>query len=80
MWVLVIASCMAGEIAPECGSAIDPIAHPSQLSCADAAVAYHDHLRRLTDDRDHMVLLLDTTCLRIPVTDLRIPIPEEAGR
>jgi len=65
MWLLVVASCIAGDPGPQCGSAISPAYYTAQEDCADAAVNYHDLLRRIAAANGQVVLVLDTRCLRI---------------
>ena len=63
MWLLVIASCIGTQGAPECGSGISPVSYLSFATCADAAVRYHDHMRAAAAAQGQTVLLLDTRCL-----------------
>ena len=65
MWLLVVASCIAGNLGPECGSGISPTYYTAQEDCADAAIVYHDRLRLIAEAEGHEVLLLDTRCVRM---------------
>ena len=65
MWLLVIASCIAGDPGPQCGSGISPTYYTAQEDCADAAVVYHDMLRMIARANGDDVLVLDTRCVRI---------------
>lgn len=69
MWLLVVASCIAGDPGPYCGSGISPVHYPDFGACEDAAVRYHDHLRATAEEAGLTVLLLDTRCLRIHAGD-----------
>jgi hypothetical protein len=65
MWLLVVASCIAGDPGPQCGSGISPTYYTAQEDCADAAVVYHDTLRMIAQANGDEVLVLDTRCVRI---------------
>lgn len=67
MWLLVVASCIAGSTGPECGSGISPTYYTAQEDCAHAAVAYHDRLRLIAEAEGQEVLLLDSRCVRLVV-------------
>ena len=63
MWLLVVASCVAGDPAPECGGGTSPVFYPAFEACEDAAVHYHDQMRSIAEEAGITVLLLDTRCL-----------------
>ena len=65
MWLLVIASCIAGDLSPECGSGISPTYYIAQKDCADAAVVYHDWLRLIAEADGEDILIIDTRCVRM---------------
>lgn len=67
MWLLVVASCIAGDPAPQCGSGIARTYYAVQADCTDAAVVYHDRLRLIAEAEGHEVILLDSRCVRIAV-------------
>ena len=67
MWLLVVASCIAGDPGPECGSGISLTYYTAQEDCSDAAVVYHDRLRFIAEVEGHEVLVLDSRCVRIVV-------------
>lgn len=63
MWLLVVASCIASDAGPQCGSGISPVYYPGFDACEDAAVRYHDHMRAHADAEGLTVLLLETRCI-----------------
>lgn len=65
MWLLVIATCIAGRAAPECGSGLSPVHDPAFEACEDAAVRSHDQIRTIAEEAGMTVLFLDTRCLRL---------------
>jgi hypothetical protein len=65
MWLLIVASCIVGEIAPECGGAIGPVRYATFSACEDAAVRYDDHMLAAAEASRQTVLLLETRCLSI---------------
>ena len=64
-WVLIVVSCIAGDILPDCGSGISPVRFPDFTACEDAAVRTHDHMRVAANVRGQAVMLLDTRCLAL---------------
>ena len=65
MWLLVIATCIAGQAAFECGSGLSPVHHPAFEACEDAAIRSHDQIRAIAQEAGLTVLLLDTRCLHL---------------
>ena len=65
MWLLIAASCIAGETAPECGGGISPVRYATFSACEDAAVRYDDHMLAAAEASRQTVLLLETQCLSI---------------
>lgn len=65
MWLLIVAFCIAGEIAPECGGGISPVRYVTFSACEDAAVRYDDHMLAAAEASRQTVLLLETQCLSI---------------
>ena len=65
MWLLIVASCIAGETAPECGGGISPVRYVTFSACKDAAVRYHAHIQSAAEASRQTVLLLETRCLSI---------------
>jgi hypothetical protein len=65
MWLLVVATCIAGDPAPSCASLIVGAYFPLFGDCEDAAVIVHDRLRAAADADGATILLLDTRCLPI---------------
>lgn len=65
MWLLIIATCIAGQAAPACGSGLSPIHDPAFAACEDAAVRSHDQMRAIAQEAGLTVLLLDTRCLHL---------------
>ncbi len=63
MWLLVVASCLAGPDGPLCGSDISGVVYPQFTACEDAAVQADDRLRALATERGDTVLVIDTRCL-----------------
>jgi hypothetical protein len=65
MWLLIVASCIAGETAPECGGGISPVRYATFSACEDAAVRYDDHMLAAAEASRQTALLLETQCLSI---------------
>lgn len=65
MWLLIVASCIAGEMTPECGGGISPVRYATFSACEDAAVRYDDHMLAAAEASQQTVLLLETQCLSI---------------
>jgi hypothetical protein len=63
MWLLIAASCIAGEITPECGGGISPVRYATFSACEDAAVRYYDQMLAAAEASRQTVLLLETRCL-----------------
>lgn len=65
MWLLIVASCIAGETAPECAGGTSPVRYATLSACEDAAVRYDDHMRAAAEASQKIVLLVETRCLSI---------------
>ena len=65
MWLLVVASCIVGDLGPECGSGISPTYYTAPEDCADAAIVYHDRVRLIAEANGEDILLVDTRCVRM---------------
>ena len=63
MWLLIFASCIARETAPECGGGISPVRYATFSACEDAAVRYHDHMLAAAEASQQIVVLVETRCL-----------------
>ncbi len=67
MWLLVVASCLAGPDGPLCGSGISGTVYPEFTACEDAAVQADDRMRTRAAQNGDIVLVIDTRCLLISV-------------
>ena len=65
MWLLVVASCLAGPDGPLCGSGISGVVYPEFPACEDAAVRADDRMRTQAAQNGDIVLVIDTRCLLI---------------
>ena len=69
MWLLIVASCIAGDPGPGCGSRVHPVGHQTLEACADAAVRYHDGIRSIAAQTGTRLLLVDTHCFSVSAKD-----------
>jgi len=65
MWLLVVASCLAGPDGPLCGSDISGVVYPEFTACEDAAVRADDRMRTQAAEIGDIVLVIDTHCLLV---------------